>query len=67
VSQLLLPDVSTLPLSAIVEMRERTKDVLNPMRAELLRFTETLRELVGDAQNDGQVIRAEEKTWWRRK
>lgn len=47
-SKLLLPEVSSLPLEAIAEMRDRRADALDPMRAELLRFTEDLRRLIGD-------------------
>ena len=57
-SRVLLPDVSGLPFGALAEMRERLADSLNPMRAELLRLTELLRELVG-ASVDPVVLRAE--------
>lgn len=59
VSNLLLPDVSDLPLSGIFEIRDRTKDLLDPMRAELLRFTETLRQMVKEARNDPDALRHE--------
>jgi hypothetical protein len=42
-----------------VELRERNKDVLNPMRAELLRLTEDLRKLVEDSKNGAGAIEAE--------
>ena len=59
VSNLLLPDVSDLPLSEIFEIRDRTRDMLDPMRAELLRFTEILRQMVKDARNDPDSFRHE--------
>lgn len=46
--QLLLTDVSELPLSAVAELDDRLKDSLDPMRAEMLRFTEDLRTLVAE-------------------
>jgi hypothetical protein len=58
VSKLLLPDVSSLPLEAIGELRDRLKDVLDPMRGELLRLTEDLRKLV-DGKTDLATIGAE--------
>jgi hypothetical protein len=45
-STVLLPDVSDLPLTAIAEMRDRLSDTLDPMRAEILRFTEELRSIM---------------------
>lgn len=48
VSHLLLPDVSDLPLGALAEARDKLSDFMDPMRAELLCFTEQLRETVGD-------------------
>jgi hypothetical protein len=45
-SRLLLPDVSTIPIDAVLDLREHMSDSLNPMRAELLRFTESLRAIV---------------------
>ncbi len=59
VCRLLLPDVSTLPFAAIAEIRDRSKDVLNPMRAELLRLTEDLRKLVGEKATDPAIIKVE--------
>lgn len=44
----ILPDIGQLPLEEIAEIKDKTKDVLNPMRAELLRLTEDLREIVKD-------------------
>jgi hypothetical protein len=55
VGRLLLPDVSELPIEAILEIRNRTKDVLDPMRAELLRFTDDLRKMVSASPNDKEV------------
>jgi hypothetical protein len=46
ISRLLLQDVSSLPLDAIMDVREHMSDSLNPMRGELLRFTEHLRTMV---------------------
>ena len=56
VSRLLLPDVSTLPLEVILELRERLSATLNPMRAELLRFTDTLRDLIGENRDSATLI-----------
>lgn len=54
-SRLLLPDVSTLSLEAIVELRDHLSPVLSTMRGELLRFTETLRVLVGDSHDAAKL------------
>ena len=56
VSRLLLPDVSTLPLEVIFELRERLSATLSPMRAELLRFTETLRDMIGENRDSATLI-----------
>jgi hypothetical protein len=58
-SDLLLPDFQDLPFGAIVELRESCGDVLNPMRAELLRLTEILREIVEHYKDDGATIESE--------
>ncbi|MGA3237018.1 MAG: hypothetical protein ABSG03_11975 [Bryobacteraceae bacterium] len=47
-SRLLLPEVSTLPISALAELRDKLSGVLVPMRAEILRFIDELRKAVGD-------------------
>lgn len=57
-SDLLLPEVSLLPLEAILDLRSRLADSLNPMRAEMLRLTEALRQMVM-ADADEATIRAE--------
>lgn len=41
-----LPDVSDLPIEEILKLRERVKDEVAPMRAELLRLTVELRKRV---------------------
>ena len=56
ITRLLLPDVSSLPLDAIGEMKDRLRASLEPMRAELLRFTENLRELIGDKAIDSATL-----------
>ena len=57
-SHVLLPDVSSLPIDAIMDVRTRLGDSLDPMRAEMLRLTEDLRQLVG-ASTDSATIAAE--------
>src|SRR5262249_42544315 len=52
--------VSDLPFEAIFEIRDQTSDVMDPMRAELLRLTEDLRKLVED-ESDVRAIEAEAK------
>jgi hypothetical protein len=47
--------VATLPLEAIVELRDRLRDSLDPMRAEMLRLTETLRTLVAEKTDASNV------------
>jgi hypothetical protein len=47
-SKVLLADVSSLPFSAILEIRQRTQDLLNPLRGEMLRLTEDLRRITKD-------------------
>jgi hypothetical protein len=59
VSRLLLPDLSSLPLAALAELREGLKDTLDPMRAEMLRFTEDLRNLVSNGAGDPELVSAE--------
>ena len=57
-SHVLLPDVSSLPIDAIMDVRTRLGDSLDPIRAEMLRLTEDLRQLVG-ASTDSATIAAE--------
>jgi hypothetical protein len=57
--RLLLPDVSELPVTVLAEMRDRLEDTLDPMRAEMLRFTEDLRELIGDREVTSKLLAAE--------
>jgi hypothetical protein len=57
--RLLLPDVSHLPVAAIVEMRSDIGDTLGPMRAEMLHLTEVLRTFVEDDQQDRAKLQAE--------
>ena len=54
-SRLLLPDVSDLPVEAIMEIRDRLQDSLDPVRAELLRLTEDLRLIVLNTQNEESI------------
>ncbi len=54
-ANLLLADVAMLPLEAIVELRDRLRDSLDPMRAEMLRLTETLRTLVAEKTDASNV------------
>jgi hypothetical protein len=56
-SRILLPDVSSLPLIEVAELRELVKDELNPMRAELLRLTEDLRKYVKDDYSPEDIAR----------
>ena len=55
----LLPDVSHIPLPEIAMMRDRLHDELAPMRAELLRFTDDLRKVVGDGADDDDHLMQE--------
>jgi hypothetical protein len=57
-SRLLLPDVSDLPIGGIMDLREKMKDSLDPMRAEMLRLTDDLRKLVGTS-HDPNLLTAE--------
>lgn len=59
VARLLLPDVASLPIEAILELRERLQDVLDPMRAEVLRLTEDLRKLVLYSVSDDVAMQRE--------
>lgn len=54
-SRLLLPDISNLPVDAIVELRSQLQDSLDPVRAELLRLTEELRKVAVTAQDRGTI------------
>jgi len=56
-SRALLPDVSSLPMEAAAEMRECLKPPLDPMRAEMLRFTEDLRKIVEDECSISEIER----------
>jgi hypothetical protein len=56
-SSVLLPEVSSLPISAVGELREKIKDDLDPVRAELLRLTEYLREIVDEEASEDEVAR----------
>ncbi len=55
VSRLLLPDVSKLPVEAIMEIRNGLQDSLDPVRAEMLRLTEDLRKVVSDIQSQDSL------------
>lgn len=59
-TRVLLPDVSALPIQEIMEVREKVKDELDPMRAELLRLTEVLRQMVKDEESHDEIIREAE-------
>jgi hypothetical protein len=59
-SRLMLPDVSTLPLGAIAEMRDRLQDTLDPLRAEMLQLSDELRKLTAAATHDELIGEAEE-------
>lgn len=59
-SRVLLPDVSTLPLLEVPELKEKVKDELNPMRGEMLRLTEDLRQMVKDERAEEEVAREAE-------
>jgi hypothetical protein len=50
-SRLLLPDISDLPVEAIMELRTHLQDSLDPVRAELLKLTEDLRKIVSTAKS----------------
>jgi hypothetical protein len=58
-TNLLLPDISSLPFEAVAEIRDRLKDNLDPMRAEMLRLTEDLRKMVGRKLSEPGMVRAE--------
>jgi hypothetical protein len=55
-SRLLLPDVSNLPVEAIMDIRDRLQDSLDPVRAELLRLTEDLQLIVSKNQNKDSIF-----------
>lgn len=59
-SRVLLPDVSSLPLLEVPELKDKVKDELNPMRGELLRLTEDLRQMVEDEHSEEEVAREAE-------
>lgn len=59
VSDLFLYDFSSLPMDVIMEMRDRLVTTLDPMRAELLRFTEDLRKMI-TAQSQEPLMLATE-------
>jgi len=59
ITRLVLTDVAELPFEAIFEIRDRTADVLDPMRAELLRLTEALRMMVESTKNGPRDLRSE--------
>ena len=54
-SRLLLPDVSRLPIPAIAELKEDVKDYLDPARADMLRLSKQLREMVKEKQSLNDV------------
>jgi hypothetical protein len=58
-SALLLPDVSDLPLEGIADMRDKLNPTLDPMRAEILRFTEDLRRSINDQLLTPSLLAAE--------
>lgn len=58
VSKLLLPDISVLSVEEIFELKDMLSTSLDPMRAELLRFTEDLRKMVS-ANADADEIERE--------
>src|SRR5258708_4526387 len=59
-SKLLLPDVSHLPLPEVAELKEKVKDQLDPMRAEMLRLTEQLRAVVKEERSSEVMAREAE-------
>jgi hypothetical protein len=56
-SNVLLPDISNLPLLEVMQLREDVKDEIEPMRAALLRLTEDLRKMVEDRWSEEEVAR----------
>ena len=59
-SEIYFPNVSSLPLLEVVELKDKVKDELNPMRAEMLRLTEELRKMVKDESSEEEVAREAE-------
>ncbi len=59
-SRVLLPDISSLPIPEVASLRDKVKDTLDPMRAECLRLTEHLRQMVNDESSDVEVAREAE-------
>ena len=49
--RLIFSDVSTLPIEAIMNIRDQLKDSLDPVRAEMLSLTEDLRKIVSGNQS----------------
>ncbi|MEM9670764.1 MAG: hypothetical protein AAF950_17770 [Pseudomonadota bacterium] len=60
IQRVLLPDVSELTLEQIKALQDRSKDELDPMRAEMLRLTEDLRKMVGDDWDTNDLAREAE-------
>ena len=56
-SSVLLPDIATLPLLEVMQLREDVKDEIEPMRAALLRLTEDLRKMVENRCSEEEVAR----------
>jgi hypothetical protein len=56
-SNVLLPDVSSLPLIEVMQLREKVNDEIEPMRAALLRLTEDLRKMVENDWSEERVAR----------
>jgi hypothetical protein len=54
-SSVLLPDVSSLPLLEVMQLREEVKDEIEPMRAALFRLTEDLRKMVENEWSEEKV------------
>jgi len=58
--RVLLPDVSGLTLEQVKALQGRSKDELEPMRAEMLRLTEDLRKMIGDEWNTNDLAQEAE-------
>jgi hypothetical protein len=56
-SRLLLPDVAKLPIPAIAELKAKVQPYLDPARADMLRLSKQLREMVKGNESPNAIAR----------
>jgi hypothetical protein len=56
-SNLMLPDVGKLPISAIAELKTEVQPYLEPARADMLRLSKHLREMVKGEESPERIAR----------